>query len=189
MFKQIKDLMTIKEEISSLSKEFVDTRNSVKAYSEEIKLFRKDLDELKKSELDLCKCFKEDSMSIKEVKEELKKEITDFKLAKSRLEHKMLDQFDEELKNELRPRFERLDKSIKEFQSAEEKIIALSKRVNEISVEIEKFSSIAKSIKKEDFELTKFAGQLKQADSEKLELLRKIDTLERLISKMRQRSQ
>ena len=42
-------------------------------------------------------------------------------------------------------------------------------------------------IKKEDFELTKYARHLMEADKEKLELMRKIDTLERLVSKIRRR--
>ena len=48
-----------------------------------------------------------------------------------------------------------------------------------------KFTEISRNIKQGDFELTKYANKLLEADKEKLELMRKIDTLERLISKMR----
>ena len=49
-------------------------------------------------------------------------------------------------------------------------------------------SAIKKNhIKKEDFELTKFARNLAEMDKEKLDLMRKIDTLERLVSKIRRR--
>jgi len=61
----------------------------------------------------------------------------------------------------------------------------IGNKVNNLSSEIEKFTDISKNIRKEDFELTKFARQVLETDREKLELMRRIDTLERLISKTR----
>ena len=55
------------------------------------------------------------------------------------------------------------------------------------SEEIGKFVEISKNIRKEDFELTKFARHLLEMDREKLELMRKIDTMERLVSKIRRK--
>ena len=60
-------------------------------------------------------------------------------------------------------------------------------RLNLATEEINKFIEISRSIKEEDFELTKFARHLMDMDREKLELMRKIDTLERLVSKIRRR--
>ena len=51
--------------------------------------------------------------------------------------------------------------------------------------EINKFLAISRNIKEKDFEMTHFARQLREGDREKLELMRKVDTMERLVSRMR----
>lgn len=58
-------------------------------------------------------------------------------------------------------------------------LIYVSKNVEKLQQEI------TKDIKKEDFELTKFINKVNEENREKLELMKKIDTLERLIGRMR----
>ena len=71
------------------------------------------------------------------------------------------------------------------YNELKENINKITEKVNNLSEEINKFTEISRNIKKEDFELTRFAHQLIEMDKEKLELMQKIDTLERLVSKMR----
>jgi uncharacterized coiled-coil DUF342 family protein len=189
MLEQIKGLMRIKEELDEMSKKFEESSSSAKSFQLEISLLKKELDELKSSQSIISTQFKSDTQSVREVKEELKKEIGDFKLVKSRLEQKLVEKFEEELKNELSPRLERMDKFLRHFEEIEGKIDAISKRAFALTSEIQKLSEISQNIKKEDFELTRFANQLKAMDSEKLELMRKIDMLERLVGKLRRSSQ
>ena len=60
-------------------------------------------------------------------------------------------------------------------------------KTKDVATEIDKFKEIASQVNKGDFELKKCADELRKGDKEKLELMRKIDNLERLVSKMRQR--
>ena len=71
------------------------------------------------------------------------------------------------------------------LEDSKKELIAIVKRTSEISALLNNISEIGKNIRKEDFELSRFGNQLMQMDKEKLELMRKIDTLERLISRMR----
>ena len=82
---------------------------------------------------------------------------------------------------------EALKKDAEDYNELRKKVAEILSRLNLTSEEINKFIEIGKSIKKEDFELTKFARNLMEMDREKLELMRKIDTLERLVSKIRRR--
>ncbi|MCK5283074.1 MAG: hypothetical protein KAK00_06700 [Nanoarchaeota archaeon] len=188
MIQKIKDLLRIKEEISELSKKFDENTNLVNNLNENISSLKNEIDALKDSQNNLAAKFKEDSDLIKETKEELRKEISDFKLIKSRLETKLVEKFDEEIKKELLPRFDRLERHVKEFEELGVKVAIIAKRVVTLGSELQKFCDISNNIKTGDFELTNFAQQLKSMDNEKLELMRKIDTLERLISKMRRSS-
>ena len=82
---------------------------------------------------------------------------------------------------------ESLKKDAEEYNELRNKVAEILSRLNLTTNEISKFIEISRSIKKEDFELTRFARQLLEMDREKLELMRKIDTLERLVSKIRRR--
>ena len=82
---------------------------------------------------------------------------------------------------------ESLKKDTEDYNELRKKAAEMLSKVNMTSEEIAKFLEISKSIKQEDFELTKFARHLIEMDREKLELMRKIDTLERLVSKIRRR--
>ena len=146
---------------------------------------KKEIGLLKDSQNNLVEKSKLDSSHIKEIKEELRNEINDFKLIKSRMEKKLVESFEREIKDELMPRFERLSGVVKNFGKMDSKAESVTARFDAINDEISKFIDISKRIKKEDFELVRFANQLKTMDTEKLELMRKIDSLERLVSKMR----
>ncbi len=185
MIQKIKDLLRIKEDISELSKKFDENLELTKEFNQNIRGMKEEIDSLKASQNDMVVKFKEDSASIRETKEELRKEVNDFKILKSRLEIKLVESFEEEIKKDLIPRFERLEKHVREFESLGEGVKIIATRVVSLSSELEKFCDISKNLKKEDFELTQFANKLKSMENDKLDLLRKIDSLERLISKMR----
>ena len=115
----------------------------------------------------------------------MSKEVYDFKLLKAQLQKKLLDKFEEELKQELTLNMEVLRKDISDYEEMKNSVKEMLKKTELAKQEMGKWLDISGSIKAADFELHRFARQLQQADSEKLELMRKIDTLERLVSKMR----
>jgi hypothetical protein len=106
---------------------------------------------------------------------------------KGQLQRKILDKFEEELQKDLQINREALKKDTEDYNELRKKAAEILSKLNLTTEEINKFIEISKSIKKEDFELTKFARHLLEMDREKLELMRKIDTLERLVSKIRKR--
>ena len=148
---------------------------------------KKELNDTNINQQEFLKNFKENLNVIKNLREDFGKELVEFKLLKGQLQRKILDKFEEELQKDLEVNREALKKDTQDYNELRKKVAEILSRLNMTSEEINKFIEISKSIKKEDFELTKFARNLMEMDREKLELMRKIDTLERLVSKIRRR--
>ncbi|MBI4452050.1 hypothetical protein HY637_01350, partial [Candidatus Woesearchaeota archaeon] len=124
---------------------------------------------------------------IKNIRHEFEKELFQFQLLKSQMQRTIIQKFEEELDKELKIQMEALKNDAKEHNEIKQGIKYVTMQLNNLSDEVSKFMLISRSIRKEDFELTKFANQLLGLDKEKLELMRKIDALERLVSKIRRR--
>ncbi len=131
------------------------------------------------------KNFDENINSIKNIKSDFEKELFDFKLLKGQMQKKIIEKFEEEMSKELKIQMDKLKDDSEKYNELKEKVDKIADTVNNANEEINKFVEISQNIKKGDFELTKFAKQLLDADREKLELMRKIDSLERLVSKIR----
>lgn len=185
MIQKIKDLMKIKELIDEINSNIKNHSDSVASMKKEVDELKAQLNVLKSNNDEFFKNFDNNVNEIKDMKESLRKEIHEFSLLKAQLQKKLIDKFEEELKNELKVCSESLKTDMESYNETKEKTNSMLIRLSNLSEEITKFSEISKNIKKEDFELTKFAKQLLEMDKEKLELMRKIDTLERLIAKMR----
>ena len=187
MIQKIKDLMKIKEEIDVINSNVGENSRIISGLKAELESLRKELAETKGAQQDFLKAFKENLFVIKNLREDFGKEVYDFKLLKSQLQRKILDKFEEELQKDLEISRESLKKDSEDYSEVRKKAAEVLSRLNTTSAEISKLIEISRSIKKEDFELTKFARHLMEMDKEKLELMRKIDNLERLVSKMRRK--
>ena len=185
MLQKIKDLMHIKELIDEINKNVNGHSTQINALKEELATLNKSLGDVKQNQTEFLDNFKENLEVISESKEDLKKEVYDFKLLKSQMQKNILEKFEEELTNELKVYSEKLKNDLNEYNKLKEQMTFALNKISGISNEINKFIEVSKNIKKEDFELTKFANQLLEMDKEKLELMKKIDTLEHLIAKMR----
>ncbi|MBI3035061.1 hypothetical protein HYY71_01955 [Candidatus Woesearchaeota archaeon] len=187
MLQKIKDLMKTKEEIDLINKNIEENSRIVSDLKAELEALRKELTENKKLQDEFLKNFKENLGVIKNLREDFGKELVEFKLLKAQLQRKILDKFEEELQKDLEVNREALKKDTDDYNELRKKVSEILARMNMTTEEINKFIEISKNIKKEDFELTRFARHLIEMDREKLELMRKIDTLERLVSKIRRR--
>ena len=187
MLQKIKDLMRTKEEIDAISRNIAENSRIVSELKDELNSLKKELAETKKSQDEFLKSFKENLFVIKNLREDFGKEIYEFKLLKSQLQKKILEKFEEELQKDLEVNRDSLKKDADDYNELRKKVAEILSGLNLTGGEISKFIEISRSIKKEDFELTKFARQLVDMDREKLELMRKIDTLERLVSRIRRR--
>jgi len=187
MLQKIKDLMRVKEEIDLIKSSVGENNKLTSELKTELESLKKELIENKKLQGEFLKNFKENLTIIKTLREDFGKELVEFKLLKGQLQRKILDKFEEELQKDLQINREALKKDAEDYNEVRKKVQETLSRLNLTTEEVGKFMEISKSIKKEDFELTKFARQLIDMDREKLELMRKIDTLERLVSKIRRR--
>src|SRR3989344_4450124 len=185
MLQKIKDLMKTKEEIDSINKNVEENSRIVSDLKLELEALRKELSENKKLQDEFLKNFRENLTVIKNLREDFGKELVEFKLLKGQLQRKILEKFEEELQKDLEVNREALKKDTQDYTELRKKVSEILSKLNLTTEEITKFVEIGRNIKKEEFELTKFARHLLEMDREKLELMRKIDTLERLVSKIR----
>ena len=187
MINKIKDLMRTKEGIDEINKKVEENSKIISDLKNELELLRKGLIETKSGQQEFLKEFRENIFVIKNLKEDFGKEIYEFKMLKAQLQKKILEKFEEELRNDLEINREDLRKDAHDYNELKKKAAEIMSRLNLTIAEISKFIEIGKSIKKEDFELSKFARHLIDMDREKLNLMRKIDSLERLVSKIRRK--
>lgn len=187
MLQKIKGLMNVKEDIDAINRNIEENSKIISELKAELEALRNGLAETKKTQDEFLKNFRENLTIIKNLREDFGKELVEFKLLKGQLQRKILDKFEEELQKDLEVNRESLKKDADDYNELRKKAAEILSRLNLTGGELNKFIEISKSLKKEDFELTRFARQLIDMDREKLELMRKIDTLERLVSKIRRR--
>ncbi len=187
MLQKIKELMRTKEGIDLINRNVEENSKLISDLKAQLESLKNDLIETKKEQKEFLHNFKENLFVIKNLREDFGKEVYEFKLLKAQMQRKILDKFEEELQKYLEMNRGALKKDMQDYNELRKKVSEIVSRLSMTSEEINKFMDISKSIKKEDFELTRFARQLMEMDKEKLELMRKIDTLERLVSKIRRR--
>ena len=189
MIQKIKDLLAMQEHIEVIKNNLNYANNSVTELKNEIGSLKDkitgNMREVNEKNTEFFKNFQENVDIIKNTRNEFEKELFDFKLLKAQMQKKVIDKFEEELDKELKIQVDNLKIDAEKYNELKEGITQITKQVSPLGEEISKFLSISRNIKKEDFEMTKFARQVLEMDREKLELMRKIDTLERLISKLR----
>ncbi len=187
MIQKFRDLMKTKEDLDLINKNIEENNKIISELKAELTALKNEVSETKSIQQDFLRTFKDNLTVIKNLREDFGKELYEFKLLKGQLQRKILDKFEEELQKDLEINRESLKKDANDYNELRNKVSDILSRLNLSSEEIDKFISISKNIKKEDFEMTRFARQVVDMDKEKLELMRKIDGLERLVSKIRRR--
>ena len=185
MLQKIKSLFEIEEKISEINNKINDNSTKIDELSNNFDSFKAKFSEVKNAQDELLKNLKDNVDIIKNLRNDFEKELYEFNLIKSQTQKKILDKFEQELQKDLEMSRESLKKDAGDYEELRKKIGDVAVKLNSANDGILKFIEISRNIKKEDFELTKFARHLIEMDGEKLELMRKIDTLERLVSKMR----
>ena len=187
MIQKIKELLKTKDDIDRINSNIEENNKLISELKTQLESLKGELIETKKEQKEFLHNFKENLFVIKNLREDFGKELYEFKLLKGQLQRKILDKFEEELQKDLEVNRESLKKDTEDYNELRKKVSEIFSRISLTGVEISKFIEISRNIKKEDFELTKFARHLVDMDREKLDLMRKIDTLERLVSKIRRR--
>jgi len=187
MIQKIRDLVRVQEELGNLQKQFDQHTVIASQLNDHISSLKTEIEGLKKTQTVLVQSLSDDSSSVSTAREELQKEIADFKILKSRVEKKLVQLFEEEVKGEIQSRFNEMSRQLSKFDELGRQVGQINQKTISLSSDIDKFTAISKGLKATDFELREYAKALKEADQEKLELMRKIDKLETLVAKMRRR--
>jgi len=189
MIQKLKNLLDVQEQIEVIKNNLKYATSSVDDMKTEVNNLKdvmlQQSEAIMENNKELLSNFNNDLDMIKETRKDFEKELFQFKLLKAQMQKKIIDKFEDEMKGELKIQMENLKSDAKQYQELKDNVFLISKQVSSLGGEIDKFVEISSNIKKEDFELTRFSHQLKDMDREKLELMRKIDTLEKLVSKQR----
>jgi chromosome segregation ATPase len=192
MIQKIKDLMRINESIDEIKNKIEDHQTSVsnlkgemQKFRDELKLVKDNLDAVHNKQSTMVDDFHQSLERIKELNIDFKKTIYDFTILRKDLQNQVLHKFDTKLNDELINHLDELKDNAAHYKDLKEKTAAILTSIKSLTDEMNKFREISRNIRKEDFELTKHAKIVTQLDKEKLNLMKKVDTLERLVAKMR----
>ena len=86
----------MREEINILKKSLESYKSGIDSFNEKFHDFENGLSDIRENQTKFLSNFKENVDVIRELKEELKKEVYDFKLLKSQLHNKLVEKFEEE---------------------------------------------------------------------------------------------
>lgn len=192
MIQKIKDLMQISENIDSLKQKtddmtqaFVSMQKEVQQSKQDFNSLKAEFTELRERQQEFLKSFKIDIEQIKTLKTGLDTEVKDFKLVKGQMQEKLFQQIREELDQSINANLEGLKTDVSRYNELKQQIGLITLRISTLGTEIDKFNNISRKLKEGDFELSNYAKKIMEMDHEKMQLLRKIDALERLISRER----
>jgi len=146
-----------------------------------VESFKRQIIELNTENNKALRQIKNDTGALKNFKDELKKELYEFKLFKKEIKKK----FSEQIEKDISTIRESMKKDVSGFNDTKNKLDLKLNQVEKLDQEIKKLTTITKGINAADFELSKHKKNLDNNEKEKLELLRKIDNLERLVAKLR----
>ncbi|MBI4147771.1 hypothetical protein HY490_00600 [Candidatus Woesearchaeota archaeon] len=126
---------------------------------------------------------------IETARKKLDDEIFQFRTLKGHLQSKLVERFDNELKQELKRNTEDLQTHKDEYNKLKADIHTFTNTLARTADEIQKWLTLSQQIKAKDFEFSKSANHVAELGAEKKALLEKVDMLERLVGKIRRSTQ
>lgn len=192
MLDKIRDVIQVAEKLKSIDAYSEKTLEQSTYVSHEISQIKEELEELHGS-IDVItnaqKEFAEQSRKVmeqlSETNEEFQQDLSDFKLVKGKLQQNLMENLIAEFRQELLQHVEKLKVDMHSYNELKDKVQFVTSKTVGMMQQFQKLTDISKNIRKEDFELKNVAKQLSDADSEKLRLMKRVDMLERLLSKER----
>ncbi len=182
-----KSLETLNKKVGSYETEVESLSSSMRSFKEEISILRNDVKEVTSTQHEFLKSFREEMKHIKDTREQFSKTVYDFSVLKKEMQKEILQKFDTKLQEELIDHCKELEHSMEKYNNLKDTLHNNGKSFKEATEQMERLKSIASGIKNADFEFSSFAKQLKSAQDDKLALQRKIDSLERLVSRIRRK--
>jgi chromosome segregation ATPase len=188
MIQKLKGIMCVNESLEEISKKIKHLSREVKSVEEDFKDTKSILLDIKtglKEQTELINNINNDVVGLKSIKQDFEKEIYDFKLLKSSMQKEILQKFETDIESKLGNLFNKVNENLVGHTNIKKNYEGLLSKINDLSNEIDKFKKISEKIKEKDFALERYAKKLEQYEGDKIRLLKKIDTLERMVSKSR----
>lgn len=167
------EINSIKNDISVLNNSIQEIKNTVKSQTDEIKELHKIF----------INSFKEELEKVEDFNKQFDGLIEDFRIQKQKMQEAVYERVSSGIDNEI----ERLKLDVSRYNELKKEIEGVSSLIGNLNDEAKKFKEISSKISKQDFELVKFTKNIENIEKEKSDLLRKIDSLQRLISAERRR--
>jgi chromosome segregation ATPase len=181
MLTKIKELMQLKDNVDSLNRKLEDHSATIQELSSRISDFKRSFESMHGDSEKSVTAMHQEMEALMQFKEQLERELYEFKLTQKEIR----DKFHKQMEAEVGWLRGAMEKDIGQFNDLKNKLDSKLQTVDKLDSEVQRLTSIAKSIKAQDFELVRYQKELSHQNQEKLMLLRKIDSLERLVAKMR----
>ena len=188
MLSRIKEIVSgneMKELTGQLSEQLKQMALAVKEQTEIVAALKRESEESKEAAALMAAEIKKSKEAAQELQEAIRTSMADLKALSSHIQGSLKQKISDDLTiltNEAKAKLDGAEKLKHEIAAS---ATAMVNEFSKLRGEITKLSTVAEKIKAEDFELARFSNQLLAADKEKLQLMSKIDSLERLIAKMR----
>mgnify|MGYP006289502293 CR=1 FL=1 len=183
MIARVKEIMSIKADLDEFKKEARLQKEQAKEASLALRELCASVKEAQEESSKALFQVRKDSKDMQSFKEQLAKELYEFKLFKKEVKRKL----SEELHSELSTLKQKFSKDIYDFNELKKKINSKTQDLEKLESEIRRLSLIAEKIKDKDFEMARAASLVRKSEKEKADLLRKLDSLERLCANLRKR--
>ncbi|HIH37942.1 hypothetical protein J4460_08425 [Candidatus Woesearchaeota archaeon] len=191
MIHAIRNIQEIKQGIEKIKLDIEDLKKEQDSLKEAARSLQQETGDLA-SQIRACSLAHQELVSsvtdtqkdLSTVLNDLKKEVSDFRLMPTQLQEKVLLQS----KQDMASFYDNVRIDMSKYHSLKEEVLKTNSSLGDLKASIERFQVIAKTIKEQDFQLVKFTAQVERLEKEKYELEKKVDTMERLVSSMRRRS-
>lgn len=119
---------------------------------------------------------------------QINNEVVELKMFLSQIKRDLVNELSSEFSTEMKALTSSFLSDMESFRRLKDKVNGLESEADSMKNEIIKFLAISEKVSQADFDLERYAKVIQQGDKEKLDLLRRIDSLERLVSKLRKSS-
>ena len=169
-----------KEELSNIKQQIMELNHNICGIKE---AFASQINEVKEMHNLFLKTFKQDLEKVEDFNKQFEGLVEDFRTQR----HKMQELAYEKTSAGIQKEIDRLNIDVSRYNELKGEIDGISPLIMNLKDEVSKFKEISQKLKSQDFELLKFTDKVAHIENEKAELSRKIDSLQRLISKERRR--
>ncbi len=192
MFDTIKDVLKTREDLHRIDaqvKVLIETMNThtsaVLGLSNSLNGFTSQLVRAHEVNATALEKISADHKALSLLRKDMEGEMNALRVVRSKIEESMSVALSKHMEQAISPHIERLKTDVKQYNELKGTFSTLSLKISEVYQEVERLKSATQRIKDSDGTYVQMAKELLSSDQHKLELMRKIEVLERLISKER----